>query len=78
MHDDGPSPEDLKRFGGDEGYCPECGKRVWDQAEVCPACDAHLGGNVSSREPVVADFQKRLALVVILATLIAFLLVVLL
>lgn len=39
MHDpDGPSPEDLERFGDEFVTCPECGSLVYDQAEMCQAC----------------------------------------
>lgn len=47
--DEGPSPEDLRRFGGDTAYCPDCGARVWDQADVCPKCYAYLGGDTARR-----------------------------
>ena len=75
MPDEGPSPEDLNRFGGDTAHCPECGEEIWDQAEFCPACRTHLGGHTSSRSPEVHDFRRRTMVVVAIIALIAFLLV---
>jgi len=36
--DDGPSPDDLERFGDVTRTCPECGKQVYDDAAVCYHC----------------------------------------
>lgn len=47
--DEGPSAEDLRRFGGDTAACPDCGAEVWDQADVCPKCFAYLGGDTVRR-----------------------------
>lgn len=35
---DGPSAEDLERFGSETDACPECGSEVYDQAELCHVC----------------------------------------
>jgi len=35
---EGPSAEDLERFGGDTLDCPRCGYEVYDEASVCPRC----------------------------------------
>lgn len=35
---DGPSPEDLDRFGDEFQTCPNCGASVYDQAELCARC----------------------------------------
>lgn len=43
---EGPSPDDLERFGDELIDCPECGRAVYDQAELCPDC-----GHALSREP---------------------------
>ena len=42
MIDEGPSSEDIERFGGDTDECPECGAEVYDQAEMCHACGAYV------------------------------------
>ncbi len=36
--DEGPSPEDLERFGGVTQTCPSCGKDLYDDADVCWDC----------------------------------------
>lgn len=36
--DDGPSPEDLERFGGQTRTCPECRKEVFDDTAICYHC----------------------------------------
>jgi hypothetical protein len=38
LDDDGPSAEDLDRFGDEFISCPNCGRAIYDQAEVCPYC----------------------------------------
>ncbi|MCA9287656.1 MAG: hypothetical protein KDA05_03675 [Phycisphaerales bacterium] len=39
---DGPSREDLEKFGDEFVTCPECGSLVYDQAEVCQSCGRAL------------------------------------
>lgn len=73
MRDEGPSPDDLSRFSSDAAYCPDCGEQIYDQAEWCPECGACIGGQTSSRPPVVADFRQRWMLLVIIIVLLAFL-----
>jgi hypothetical protein len=36
--DEGPSPEDIERFGAETINCSSCGKEVYDEASICPAC----------------------------------------
>ena len=69
MIDEGPSSEDLERFGGeDSALCPDCGAEIWDQAEYCSKCSAYVGGNTSRRSPEDRWLQQRWigALVVLL------------
>lgn len=75
--DEGPSDDDLDRFGGDTGYCPKCGEEIWDAAEFCPTCGEHIGGEVSTRQPVEQGCRNRWFILIIITLLIAFLLVVL-
>lgn len=75
MTDEGPSLDDLNRFGGDTAYCPECGEEIWDQAEFCPKCRAHLGGRTSSHPPEVSHFNRLFYIAVAIIALIAFVLV---
>lgn len=43
LHPEGPSAEDLDRFGDELIECAECGYRFYDQAEICPKCGAAVG-----------------------------------
>ena len=75
--DEGPSPEDLERFGGDgddTGYCPQCGEEVWDQVDVCPQCGHAMTGGPGSRAPFEAWWRRRTILLVTIIVLIAFVL----
>ncbi len=36
--DDGPSEEDLERFGDVTQTCPSCGTTLYDDAEICWKC----------------------------------------
>jgi ribosomal protein L37E len=73
--DDGPLEEDIARLSHDTAYCPRCGAEVWDQAEVCPACGEYLGGNTSTRPPLMAEWRAKWVILIILAVLIAFVLI---
>lgn len=42
--DEGPSPEDLERFGGVTRTCPACGKEVYDDASQCYHCGHAMDG----------------------------------
>ncbi len=75
MQDEGPSLEDLNRFGSDEAHCPDCGEEIYDQAEFCPKCRAYLAGNTSSRPPIESEFRGRWIVLVAIIVLIAFILI---
>jgi hypothetical protein len=36
--DEGPSEEDLERFGGATQHCPQCRTELHDDVEVCWKC----------------------------------------
>lgn len=74
MTDEGPSLEDLRRFGGDTAFCPECGEEIWDQAEFCPKCRSYLAGDVSPKHPQAREFQKKFLTLIAIIVLIGFLL----
>ena len=74
MTDEGPSLDDLNRFGGDTAYCPECGEEIWDQAEFCPRCRAFLAGHTSSRPPEASAIQRRIIIAIAIIALAAFVL----
>ncbi len=59
MIDEGPSPEDLDRFGGDTACCPDCGSEIWDQADICPDCGAFLTAGTTSRPPTQTWWRRR-------------------
>ena len=39
---EGPSEEDLERFGGDTRPCPRCGSEIYDEAPFCHRCGVGL------------------------------------
>jgi hypothetical protein len=41
--DEGPSDEDLERFGDETVRCRHCGAEVYDEAEWCHRCGGALG-----------------------------------
>lgn len=41
--DEGPSAEDLERFGGETIRCRRCGAEVYDEAEWCHRCGEVFG-----------------------------------
>ena len=77
MIDEGPSSQDLDRFGGDEAYCPECGAEMWVEASVCPSCGTYVDGQVTGRRPGAHSLRRRWVILVTVVTLAAFLLLVL-
>jgi uncharacterized protein (DUF983 family) len=48
---EGPSRDDLERFGDEFRTCPECGAAVYDQTPVCPEC-GHAFGDRAGSMPV--------------------------
>ncbi len=73
--DEGPSDEDIDRFGDDspvlDARCPDCGARVWSAADVCPKCFAYLGGDAPRRGR--GPFAARWRTVVVVALVVAML-----
>ena len=47
--DEGPTPDDLERFGGVTRPCPSCGKDVYDDAMMCAHCGASMEEDRLSR-----------------------------
>jgi hypothetical protein len=43
--DEGPSEEDLERFGSATQTCPECGTELYDDVELCWKCGHALTGH---------------------------------
>lgn len=40
--DEGPSAEDVERFGGVTHACPSCGTEVYDDVDLCWKCGASM------------------------------------
>ncbi|MBL9118366.1 MAG: hypothetical protein JNL80_00450 [Phycisphaerae bacterium] len=69
VRDEGPSDDDLRRFGSEVAYCPDCGAEVWDQADVCPTCFAYLGGDTSRRRGQRHRRWRTAVILIILASI---------
>ena len=48
---EGPSAEDLDRFGDETRACPHCGSDAWDQAKLCHVCGEELDDKPSDGSP---------------------------
>lgn len=59
---EGPSDEDLERFGDEFVTCPHCGSLVYDQAELCQACGMAVS-DAPKRTPAWIIVAAALALV---------------
>lgn len=73
--DEGPSDEDLDRFGEDspvaDARCPDCGAAVWSEADVCPKCYAFLDGDAP--RPTRGFFARRWRTLVVVLLILAML-----
>lgn len=74
--DEGPSEEDIERFGDDapalDARCPDCGTRVWSEADVCPKCFAYLGGDAPrARRGLFADRWRTVVVVALIVAMLA-------
>ena len=70
--DEGPSLEDLRRFGSEAdttAYCPECGAEVYDDADACPKCFTWITGRTLRKPPEDLAMQKRVRQVIVFVTL---------
>ncbi|MEM7622055.1 MAG: hypothetical protein AAF235_02510 [Planctomycetota bacterium] len=62
---EGPSPDDLERFGDELDACPSCGRDIYDQVEMCPFCGSAIERTPSKSAPAVVVIA--IVLVVMLA-----------
>ena len=62
---EGPSAEDLERFGAELNTCPDCGNEVYDQAPICPHC-GHAFSEGERSVPLWASVAGVTAIVAIL------------
>jgi hypothetical protein len=73
--DEGPSDEDIDRFGEDapkaDARCPDCGAAVWSEADICPKCYAFLGDGSAApaRGGLFARKWRTLLLLALLAAM---------
>ena len=73
---EGPTEEDLRRFGGPDpssGFCPECGEEVSDLADICPHCHSWIPEGAQRRPPVVSELIRRWYVFIALGVLLVFL-----
>ena len=72
--DEGPSEDDIERFGDDspvaDARCPDCGASVWSEADVCPKCFSYLAGSAPAA-PQGGMFAKHWKAIIIWALIIA-------
>ncbi len=72
--DEGPSEDDIERFGDDspvaDARCPDCGASVWSEADVCPKCFSYLAGSAPAA-PRGGMFAKHWKAIIIWALIIA-------
>lgn len=61
--DEGPTDEDLDRFGGEAerstGFCPHCGAELSDLADICPKCHSWIPEGVQRHPPIVRELVRR-------------------
>jgi predicted amidophosphoribosyltransferase len=76
MRDEGPSDDDLRRFGDEAeetALCPACGAEVWDLADVCSKCGEYMISGPGRRSPEAQRHQQRWVVVLIVLLIIALL-----
>jgi hypothetical protein len=71
--DDGPSADDLARFGHESGFCPHCGAEVWDDSQQCPSCGKWMDGP-RIRRPHTQAARRTIGIALLGLALAAFLL----
>lgn len=63
---EGPSADDLERFGSEFRTCRNCGADVYDQAEVCPKCLSPMNAPRATGMPTWAILAACIVLVALL------------
>lgn len=71
--DEGPSPEDIERFGDVTVTCPECGTEMFDDVAICWKCGHAVGVN-AKKEGGPPLWVAAAAVLVILAFVLVFVL----
>ncbi len=62
---DGPSADDLDRFGDEMVRCAACGRAVYDQSSVCPICGGFVHEQAKTPAWTIAIVLLMVALLVI-------------
>jgi predicted amidophosphoribosyltransferase len=78
MRNEGPSDDDLNRFGNEgsqSGWCPDCDAEVYDEAEFCQECGNQISGRVLRRPRAATVFRKRMIILVTLVVIAVFFIV---
>jgi predicted nucleic acid-binding Zn ribbon protein len=76
LRDEGPSDEDIRRYGHEadpvdaELFCPDCGARMHHDADVCPRCFCFTGGDALRRHP--RRERRRRAIILTITAVIVF------
>ncbi len=65
--DEGPSDEDIQRFGDVTRTCPECRKEVFDDAAICYHC-----GHAFERTTAGSTSASKWMVITVVALLVAF------
>jgi hypothetical protein len=69
--DEGPSDEDIERFGDVTQRCSECGTELYDDVAICWQCGTPVGSGPRSAADSV---RARLAIGIVILIIVAFVL----
>lgn len=64
---EGPSAEDLERFGGETAGCPSCRREIFDDAAFCPYCGNVLTDSRHQLGPIFAIVAGVLVVLLVLS-----------
>ena len=80
VRDEGPSEEDIRRYGhesdpdGARVFCPDCGAEMHHDAEICPKCFCFTGSDAMRRSPRRERLRRAAILAVMVVLVVALLL----
>jgi|GEM_PF-1065427 len=79
VRDEGPSEEDIRRFGHESDpddacvFCPDCGATMHHDSEICPTCFCFTGSDTLRRHPRKERLRRLVIITVITLLVIAML-----